>query len=192
MMPTAPEPAGPPAAGPIERAAEAAISLGHRIAQISIVCMMALITADVIARNAFKTSLLISDEVSGYLLVVMTFFGISYSLRSGSLLRIEFLLFTLPKRLRGVADIFYDLVALIVCLVLLRAMIRFTWITWEREAIAPTLIETPLWIPQLAMPLGTLILVIAFMLELRGGILRLLGRAPAATTEATPHLEISS
>ena len=57
------------AKGPIESAAEASISLGHRIAQIAIVCMMALITADVIARNVFSKSLLISDEVSGYLLV---------------------------------------------------------------------------------------------------------------------------
>ena len=42
----------------------------------------------------------------------MTFFGIAYSLRSGSLLRIEFLLFALPKRLRGVADVLFDLIAL--------------------------------------------------------------------------------
>ena len=191
-MATAPEPAGPTRAGPIERAAEASISLGHRIAQISIVCMMALITADVIARNVFKRSLLISDEVSGYLLVVMTFFGIAYSLRSGSLLRIEFLLFALPKRLRGVADVVYDLITIVVCLILLWSTLRFTWITWQREAIAPTLIETPLWIPQLAMPLGMLILVIAFLLELRGSIMRMLGRGPAATTEATPHFELLS
>ena len=32
-MSIAPQPAGPPAPGPIERAAEASISLGHRIAQ---------------------------------------------------------------------------------------------------------------------------------------------------------------
>jgi TRAP-type C4-dicarboxylate transport system permease small subunit len=191
-MATAPEPVGPTTAGPIERSAEGAISLGHRIAQIAIVCMMALITADVIARNVFRKSLLISDEISGYLLVTMTFFGIAYSLRSGSLLRIEFILFSLPKRLRGIADVLYDLIALAVCLLLLRSLIRFTWITWEREAVAPTLIETPLWIPQLAMPLGMIVLVIAFLLELRGSILRLLGRGPAAPTEASPHFEITS
>jgi len=191
-MATAPEPAGPTKAGSIERAAETVVSLGHRIAQIAIVCMMALITADVIARNVFNRSLLISDEISGYLLVVMTFFGIAYSLRSGSLLRIEFILFALPKRLRGIADVLYDLIALAVCLLLLRAMVRFTWITWEREAVAPTLIETPLWIPQLAMPLGMLVLVIAFLLELRGSILRMLGRGPAAPTESAPHFEITS
>jgi len=191
-MATAPEPAGPTKAGSIERAAETVVSLGHRIAQIAIVCMMALITADVIARNVFNRSLLISDEISGYLLVVMTFFGIAYSLRSGSLLRIEFILFALPKRLRGIADVLYDLIALAVCLLLLRAMVRFTWITWEREAVAPTLIETPLWIPQLAMPLGMVVLVIAFLLELRGSILRMLGRGPAATTESSPHFEITS
>src|SRR4051812_36036900 len=180
----------PQSAGVIEKAAEISISFRHRIAQLSIALMMALITCDVIARNVFRTSLLISDEVSGYLLVVMTFFGISYSLRSGSLLRIEFLLFALPKCLRAIVDILFDLVALIVCLLLLRSMVRFIWITWEREAIAPTLIKTPLWIPQLAMPLGMLILVVAFLLELRGSILRLLGREPAPPSEPTPHFEL--
>ena len=180
------------AAGPIERAAETTISLGRRIAQIAIVAMMGLITADVIARNAFRKSLLISDEVSSYLLVVMTFFGIAYSLRSGSLLRIEFILFALPKRVRAATDVLFDLAALGVCLLLLRALIRFTWITWEREAVAPTLIETPLWIPQLAMPLGMIILVIAFALELRTSVMRLLGRAPEPPAESKPHFEIST
>lgn len=191
-MATAPESAGPVEAGPIERAAEATISLGHRIAQLAIFCMMALITADVVARNVFRKSLLISDEVSGYLLVTMTFFGIAYSLRSGSLLRIEFILFSLPTRLRALVDVLFDIAALFVCVLLLRAMIRFTWITWEREAVAPTLIETPLWIPQLAMPLGMTILVIAFLLELRGSILRLLGRGPAAPDQPSQHFEITS
>jgi TRAP-type C4-dicarboxylate transport system permease small subunit len=180
------------AAGPIEQAAEATISLGRRIAQVAIVAMMALITTDVIARNAFRRSLLISDEVSGYLLVVMTFFGIAYSLRSGSLLRIEFILFALPKRVRAATDVLFDLAALGVCLLLLRSLIRFTWITWEREAVAPTLIETPLWIPQLAMPLGMIILVIAFTLELRSSVMRLLGRAPEPPAESRPHFEIST
>jgi TRAP-type C4-dicarboxylate transport system permease small subunit len=179
-------------AGPIGKTAEASISLGHRISQLAIVAMMLLISCDVIARNVFRTSLLISDEVSGYLLVVMTFFGISYSLRSGSLLRIEFILFALPKRSRFVIDVLFDLVALVVCCLLLRSTIRFTWITWQREAVAPTLIETPLWIPQLAMPIGLVILVIAFLLELRSSVLRLLGRAPEPPDEPKPHFEITS
>lgn len=186
-MPSTPRPSGT-----IEKTLEASVSLGLRIAQLAIVCMMALITCDVIARNVFRTSLLISDEVSGYLLVVMTFFGIAYSLRTGSLLRIEFILLALPKRLRAIVDVVFDVAALIVCLLLLRAMVRFTWITWEREAIAPTLIETPLWIPQLAMPLGMVILVIGFGLELRDSLLRLFGRAPAAPDEPKPHFELMS
>jgi TRAP-type C4-dicarboxylate transport system permease small subunit len=184
--------AKPPPESAVGKAAEASISLGLRVAQLAIVGMMALITCDVVARNVFRMSLLISDEVSGYLLVVMTFFGIAYSLRSGSLLRIEFILLALPKRARGIADVLFDAIALIICLLLLRAMIRFTWITWEREAVAPTLIETPLWIPQLAMPIGMVILVIAFLLELRDSILRLFGRAPPAPDEPKPHFELIS
>jgi TRAP-type C4-dicarboxylate transport system permease small subunit len=180
------------AAASVERAAELTISLGMRIAQLAIIAMMLLITLDVLARNVGGFSLLISDEVSGYLLVTMSFFGIAYSLRSGSLLRIDFILMALPPRLRALLSVVFDVFALIVCLLLLRSLIRFNWSTWERGMVAPTLIETPLWIPQLAMPVGCAILIIAFLLELRDNVRRLLGRAPPVAPAINPELEILS
>jgi TRAP-type C4-dicarboxylate transport system permease small subunit len=179
-------------AGSIERAAEMTISFGMRLAQLAIVAMMLLISCDVLARNVGGFSLLISDEVSGYLLVAMSFFGIAYSLRSGSLLRIDFVLMAMPPRVRALASVVFDITALGVCLILLRALIRFNWSTWERHMVAPTLIETPLWIPQLAMPIGCSILIVGFLLELRDNVRRLLGRAPPAAPTVTPELEILS
>ena len=178
--------------GPIERAAEGLITLGLRLAEVAIFCMVSLIAADVICRNVFNFSLLISDEVSGYLLVIMTFCGAGYSLRSGALLRIEFLLFSLPRRVRAVVDVFYDLLAMAVTATLLYELGRLVWSTWERHMVAATLIQTPLWIPQLAMPIGCAILLLAFMLDLRDSLARLFGRAPAETAPPKPEFEVLS
>jgi TRAP-type C4-dicarboxylate transport system permease small subunit len=174
----------------LDRAGNALVTLGLRIAQIATAAMVVLITSDVIARNVFKKSLLISDEVSGYLLVAMTFFGIAYGLRTGSLLRIEFILFAMPSGLRKAADVIYDLLALALTCILLYTFIHLVMSTWERHMVAPTLIETPLWIPQLAMPLGCAILAVGFLLELRGSVMRMLGFAPPAQTSSEVDLEV--
>lgn len=175
----------------LERLGGAIVTFGLGVAQTATVIMMVLISTEVIARNVFSVSLLISDEFSGYLLVIMSFFGIAYSLRSGALLRIEFILLALSPRLRAMVDVIYDVLAIGVSAVLFYAVIVFTWSTWERHMVAPTLIETPLWIPELAMPFGCLILIIGFLLELRGSIRRLITGAPPPP-EVKPELEVIS
>ena len=175
--------------GPIERAAEALVTLGLRIAEVAIFGMVVLIAVEVISRNVANVSLLITDEVSGYLLVAMTFCGVGYSLRSGALLRIEFLLFALPRRLRAVVDVVYDLLALAVTAALLYELTRITWSSWDRHMVAATLMETPIWIPQLAMPIGCTILLVAFLLDLRGSLARLFGRAPVEPPPPAPDFE---
>ena len=42
--------------------------------------------------------------------------------------------------------------------------------------VAPTLLETPLWLPQLAMPIGCALLFFAFLLELRDHLRAALGK----------------
>jgi len=175
---------------PAGRAAEGLVTLGLRLAEVAIFCMVALIATDVVCRNVFRFSLLVSDEVSGYLLVLMTFCGAGYSLRSGALLRIEFLLFSLPRRVRAVVDVVYDLLAMSVTAVLLYELGRLTLSTWERKMIAATLIETPLWIPQVTMPVGCAILLVAFMLDLTGSVARLFGRVPVEPQASKPDIEV--
>ncbi|HEY5290694.1 MAG TPA: TRAP transporter small permease [Burkholderiales bacterium] len=176
--------------GPVGRAAEALVVLGLRLAEVAIFGMVALIAAEVICRNVANVSLLITDEVAGYLLVLMTFCGAGYSLRSGALLRIEFVLVALPRRLRAVVDVIYDLLALAVTSALLYEVTRITWSSWDRHMAAATLMQTPIWIPQLAMPIGCTILLVAFLLDLRGSLARLFGRAPAEPPPHAPDFEV--
>lgn len=175
--------------GPIERVAEGLVTLGLRLAEVAIFGMVTLIAAEVVSRNVANVSLLIADEVSGYLLVMMTFCGAGYSVRSGALLRIEFLLFALPRRIRAIVDVVYDLLALVVTATLLYELTRITWSSWDRHMAAATLMETPIWIPQLAMPVGCAILLLAFLLDLRGSLARLWSRKPVEPPPA-PEFEV--
>lgn len=167
------------------RGADLLIRLGLNLSVLIVVAMMALIAADVFSRSVLGVSLLIADEVSGYLLVALSFFGVAYSLRTGALLRVEFILFSLPPRLKAALGVLYDTLSLGVMLILTYYLYRVTLSSFDREMVTPTLLQTPVWIPQLAMPLGSFILVAALLLEIGLGVARALGHEPEPHGTAT-------
>lgn len=162
----------------IRRVADFLIRLGLYASVLVVIAMMSLITLDVGLRNILNISLQSADELSGYLLVALSFFGVGYSLRTGALLRVEFILFSLPPRLKAALGVLYDVLSLGVMLILTYYLYRVTLSSYNRGMVAPTLLETPIWIPQVAMPVGSLILVVALILEIGLGIARMLGWEP--------------
>lgn len=146
------------------------VGTSRLMAEFSLLAMVVLIAVDVVLRNAAKKSLLITDEVSGYLLVTMVFFGAAHSLRSGAFLRISFLFDAMPKRMRSVVAVAFDAAATALTTLLLYQLGRYTWKNWEYKTVATTLLETPLWIPQSAMVVGCAVFLVAVLLELMDSV----------------------
>jgi TRAP-type C4-dicarboxylate transport system permease small subunit len=91
-----------PGAGPIDNICETACSL-------FLLAMIALIGAEAIARNLFGTSLQITDEVGGYLLVAVTFLSMSVAEAHGAFHRVEFVQMRLSRSARIISQINFDL-----------------------------------------------------------------------------------
>lgn len=161
-----------------ERAVDRLIGLGRIGAEASLAAMMLLITLEVICRSFLGFSLTIVDETCGYLVVALLFLGVGYSLREQALLRVEFIINVLPRRVRPVVELFYDLAALGISLVLLYQLARLAVSSWERGMVAPTLMETPIYIPQVVMPLGAALLVLGLLAEIARDLRRI--AAPSA------------
>src|ERR1700761_2330919 len=92
-------------AGLIDTICEAACSL-------FLLAMIAMIGAEAIARNVFGTSLQITDEVGGYLLVALTFLSMSVAEAYGGFHRVEFVQMRLSPRMRIVSQIVYEIISL--------------------------------------------------------------------------------
>jgi TRAP-type transport system small permease protein len=168
------------------------IRASSHLAKAALFGIVLLITTDVLLRNTINVSILISDEVSGYLMVSMVFFGAGHSLRTGSFLRIEFILVALPERVKASVNIIFDVLALAVSFTLFYELVALVFSTWERKMYAATLIQTPLWIPQLAMPLGSAILICALLLNLNDNVALLCGRKPPIVKQEGPEFEAMS
>ena len=147
-----------------------------------ILALMLMVAGEVLARSLFDHSFLLADEYSGYIVVMLVFLGIPYALHEEALLRVDFLFERLRGRGREVLALLFDLISLLVTLVLGFYLTRMVVTTFERGTFSSTPQMTPLWIPQLAMPLGILLLLVVLLARILGRLrtLRRGGSGPAA------------
>jgi TRAP-type C4-dicarboxylate transport system permease small subunit len=107
------------------------------------------------------------------LLVALMFLGFADSYRAGALMRIEVVYDALTPRTRVVVDLVYDVLAFFAVGILTWFGLRMVISSINRGSQAPTLIETPLWIPQLSIPIGLSVLLVALGLTVADDVARL-------------------
>jgi TRAP-type C4-dicarboxylate transport system permease small subunit len=120
--------------------------------------MVLLIAAEAVARNVFGTSLQVTDEVGGYLLVAVTFLSMSVAEAHGAYHRVELVQARLGPRARLVSQIAFDAMSAAAAGVLTWQLTRLALNAWRAEDVAPTPLQTPLWLPQSVMAIGTAVL----------------------------------
>jgi TRAP-type C4-dicarboxylate transport system permease small subunit len=143
-------------ASPIDIAAEAICSL-------FLLAMIVMIGAEAIARNILGTSLQVTDEVGGYLLVALTFLSMSVAESHGAFHRVEFVQMRLSPSARIVSQIIFDLISLAASALVTWQLIRLALNSFRAEDVAPTPLATPLWMPQSSMGIGMALLCLALL-----------------------------
>ncbi len=134
--------------------------------EIVMIAMMLMITVEVVCRTFFNYSLQFSDEISSYLLVAVTFLGIGISLKEGSLFRVDFLYARFSARLKSLLEFFFSLLSLAFVLLVEYQILRFLMSSIKRGITAPTLLGTPLYLPQLVMPVGLTFVILILLAEI--------------------------
>lgn len=159
---------GPVSAGPlfdtVARVIGAATDL-VLVALVSLVCLEALL------RGGFNYSLGFAEELTGYGVVFLTFFGAALALRGSAMFQVHFLLDKWPEGTRRWVVRAFVLIALVICVILAWKTKDLSLSSFARGKFAPTVLRTPLWIPQIILPLGFTVLafflVEKFLLTLR-------------------------
>lgn len=131
--------------------------LGKSIGVLSSVMLCALVTLvslEVFLRSVFGYSLGFVEEVTGYLVVALTLFGAAMAVRANSLFQVQVVFDVLPLKLRRLLGTVFTLVAIVICVVLAWKTFGLVESSFGRGKFAPTVLRTPLWIPQTLLPLG--------------------------------------
>lgn len=133
---------------PVERSCKIA-------SEIALAVMLVLIAVDIVTRWLFHFSFEISDEIGGYMLAVICFLSLSACHVNGSFHQVEFIQAKLPPIAQSVTHLIFGVLSLAACIVLTWQFVRLEMSSWRFGSVAPTYLSTPLWLPQLALALGT-------------------------------------
>jgi TRAP-type transport system small permease protein len=154
--------------------------------EAALVVMLVLVAVDIVTRWVFNFSFEVSDEVGGYMLVVICFVSLSACHVNGSFHEVEFVQARLTARGRSISQLIFGLLSLMACGLLAWQFARFELSSWRFGDMAPTYLSTPLWLPRLAMVLGMLALVFSLCRTLIAEAKRLRALATAGSGHDVP------
>jgi TRAP-type C4-dicarboxylate transport system permease small subunit len=153
-------------AGPVER-------LCNLACMAALVVMLVVIGLDILTRALLNFSFEISDELGGYMLVVIAFVSLPVCQVNDSFHHVEFVQSRLSPRGRAVSHVIFDLLSLAFCAALVWQLGRLEITSWRFEDQAPTYLATPLWIPRFAMVAGAAALTFSVARTVAADIARL-------------------
>src|ERR1700684_550693 len=139
----------------------------------ALIVMLVVIGVDILTRSLFNFSFEISDELGGYMLVVISFLSLPVCQISDSFHRVELVQSRLSPFGRAVSHVIFDVLSLAFCGLLLWQLARFELTSFRFGDRAPTYLATPLWIPQAAMMLGAAAVCFSMVRTLAADVVRL-------------------
>jgi len=122
--------------------------------EAALITMLVVIGADIFTRYVLNYSFEIADELGGYMLVVMTFVSLSVCQVNNAFHQVELVQARLSRRARALSAAIFDVLSFGLAALLLWHFIRLELTSYRFGERAPSYLETPLWIPRLAMAIG--------------------------------------
>jgi TRAP-type C4-dicarboxylate transport system permease small subunit len=127
-----------------------------------------------------------TDAYAGYLMAAAGFLALAHTLKRGDHIRVTLLLQYLGVRGKKALEVWALAAAVALSGLFAVFAVRLVWQSRQFNDISTGNDATPLWIPQLGMAVGTVILLVAFVDEL---VLELRGRRVVVVSDEASHNE---
>jgi TRAP-type C4-dicarboxylate transport system permease small subunit len=147
--------------------------------------VLAMVLASVIGRLV-GFNLRGSDAYAGYCMAAASFLALAHTLKRGEHIRVMLLLERFGGRLRHPLEIWSHAAGAFFCGVLALYSVRLVWVSWKLNDVSQGNDATPLWIPQIGMAAGSVILLVAMVDDL---VRVVRGKRLAAASEELKAIE---
>ena len=141
------------------------------LAALFMVGLLAMVLLSVVGRQ-LHFNVPGTDAYAGYLMAGAGFLALAHTLKRGEHIRVTLLLSALSGSTRRGLELWALFAASLLAWLFAIYACKLSWQSYTFNDVSTGNDATPLWIPQLSMAVGTLILAIAFIdefvLELRG------------------------
>lgn len=135
------------------------------LAAFFMVGVLFMVLASVVGRSA-GFQLRGSDAYAGYSMAAASFLALAHTLKRGEHIRVMLLLERFGGRLRRPLEIWSHLAGTVISAALAWFSVRLVWQSHAFNDISQGNDATPLWIPQIAMAVGALVLLVAMVDDL--------------------------
>jgi TRAP-type C4-dicarboxylate transport system permease small subunit len=135
------------------------------LAAFFLVGTLAMVLAAIVGR-LFNWFIPGTDAYAGYCMAACGFLALAHTLKRGEHIRVSLLLERARGRVRRGMELWALAVATLLAAAFAWYSVRLVVQSWQFNDISTGNDATPLWIPQLAMALGTAVLLVAFVDEL--------------------------
>lgn len=139
---------------------DAVTRFGNLLAGLCLLAILAMISAEILARNLFSKSLPFSWDYSAYCMGAAFMLASADALRNGAHVRVTALLDALPDAVARVVEFAACLAGLAACGALAWALTEMAWLSFQRGSTSATVIRTPLVWPQSIVAIGSVILTL--------------------------------
>jgi TRAP-type C4-dicarboxylate transport system permease small subunit len=142
------------------------------LCEVGIVAMALIVLVEIVTRNLFHFSFEASEELGSYIIVGISFLSLPVCQVYRAYHHVQFVQDRLGPRARAASHVFFDILSLGFCLLLVWQLTRFVMQSYRSEDVSMSLLATPLWIPQALMPIGAIAASISLARSLVGNVRR--------------------
>ena len=146
----------------MRRALDTLYDAAGYLAAFFMVGILLMVLASVIGRLA-GFNLRGSDAYAGYCMAAASFLALAHTLKRGEHIRVTLFLERSGPRMRRALDLWCHAAGTFFCAVLAIYSVRLAYQSWAFKDISQGNDATPLWIPQIAMALGAVVLLVAMV-----------------------------
>ena len=144
----------------LSRLIERLSQVGGWIAAAAVLGILALVAFEIVARSVFGFSTQVSDEFSGYLNVAAIYFGLAYALKEGAYVRVE-PVYRMFKGAWAIAVRWLIVAASLAYMAVTTVyFFDYTVSNFQAGIVSTSYSQAPLWIPQIAIVVGSALLVL--------------------------------
>jgi TRAP-type C4-dicarboxylate transport system permease small subunit len=145
------------------------------LAALAMIGVLAMVLLSIVSRQ-FGFHVAGTDAYAGYTMAAAGFLALAHTLKRNEHIRVTLLLSKLKGRGKRALEVWSLSAAVFLSGLFAYYSVRLVWVSRSINDVSTGNDATPLWIPQITMAVGTVILFIAFLddwvLELRGRRIR--------------------
>jgi len=171
--------------GPLGRALDRLYDASAALGAVAMVLLLAMVVLSIVSRQlGFNVPGI--DAYAGYMMAAAGFLAMAHTLKKGEHIRVTILVASLRGTARRGIEVWALFAASLLAVLLALYSCKLAWQSHAFHDISTGNDATPLWLPQLSMAIGAVVLAIAFVDEL---VLELRGRRIVPVSEEATRNE---